>query len=121
MANNDKVMIGKSGDWVRVREDHGDTVLSIGEDGETNARIDMSDWEAFQVIQKLAEVSGLFLDKTGAQGLIISRPENPREEERREELADQFSNGEWKYKDLPDSTQRAIEFVLTEEIKEGKL
>lgn len=126
MPDNEKVMLGNHGHWVRVKEwgTRGEkplTYLGLGEDGETVAWNALTPWDVFQVIQKLAETSGLFLDKTGAQGLIITRPTNPREEVRREDLASQFSRGEWEYKDLPDSTKLAINHILTEEIKRGDL
>jgi hypothetical protein len=120
MPKNDKVMIGTSGDWVRVK-DNGHIELAIGEDGETDAKISMDQWETFQVIQKLAEVSGLYLDRTGAQGLIIKRPENPKEVERRNELAAVLSNWDSLYKDLPESTQNAIEHIIRGEIERGEL
>jgi hypothetical protein len=119
MANADKVMIGNSGDWVRVRKDVEATNLAIGEDGEVISSISMRQWETFEVIRKLADVSGLYSDRTGAMGLIIRRPENPAEAERREELAYKFMDTS--YEECIPAMQHAILFIVEGEIKRGEL
>ena len=123
MSKYKKIKVSNEGRWIRVAGVAGDggTIVTMGRDHVTVWEEELTDWEMFLFIRELAKESGLLLDKTGAQGLIIRRPENPAEAERVEELAAVCTNGEWEYKDLPDSTKVAIQYIVQGEIERGEL
>lgn len=123
MAEVKKIKVSNGGRWIRVTGVDGDggTIVTMGRDHVTVWEEELTDWKMFLFIRELAKQSGLLLDKTGAQGLIIKRPENPAEAERRTALASIFSGWKTDYEDLPESTRDAIDFIVQGEIERGEL
>ena len=120
-----KIKVSNEGRWIRVagiaKQEGEKTIVTMGRDHVTVWEETLTDWETFLFNRELAKESGLFLDKTGAQGLIIRRPENPAEDERKKALASVFSNWKSDYEDLPESTRDAIDFIINGEIERGEL
>ncbi|QFG12110.1 Hypothetical Protein OBI_RACECAR_265 [Arthrobacter phage Racecar] len=114
LTEEHKVKVG-AGFYVEVVGLGSNVILNMGTETEEWGQLGMTQWETFQVIQKLAEVSGLSTGETLRGGIIVDRPENPRERERIEELSAKFTNGEWEFEQLDPAAQRAVMFIVNTE------
>ena len=114
-----KTEYSESEGWVSVTgegsESSADVYVQTAEFG-----VSLSKAQAFDLIVLLCEGAGLQLDRTGLDGLIIQKPENPAIAKRRDELASVFAGYDKKFDVCPPPLKRAINYIVDGELEAGR-